>query len=74
MRNLGQWLLGLTIGMAAGWLFMALFSPVSGEQFRSNLRRQFAEARAAGRQAASERRAELEADLENIRQARAAGR
>lgn len=69
MRKLVSFIIGIGVGMALGVGFVALFSPVSGEQFRQNLRNHYEQALATAREASARRRAELEAELNPDQQA-----
>ena len=68
MRTLLSWLVGMGLGAAAGVIFVTLFSPVSGDELRENLKEHYKDARVAAHKAAKERRAELERELETMRQ------
>lgn len=68
MRTLLSFIVGLGIGATFGMLVIALFSPVSGEQFRQNLQEHYQNALKSARQASAERRAELEQELEQMQQ------
>jgi hypothetical protein len=63
MRKPISLLLGLALGVTLGVALMSLFAPVSGDQFRRNLRLGWEAAKDDARRAAVTRRAELEADL-----------
>ena len=67
MRRLLSLLVGFAIGAAAGYVLMTLFSPVNGDELRSNMREHYAASLRAGRQAAAEKRAELEKELAELR-------
>lgn len=67
MRRLLSLMVGLGLGIGVGWLVVTLFSPVSGTQLRANARAHYEESLAAARRAAAERRAELEAELAELR-------
>ena len=67
MRKFLSLLFGLSIGAAIGALLVTFFSPVSAEEFRQNWRARYQRALAAGRKANAERRAELEKELEDLR-------
>lgn len=63
LKSLGRFLMGFGAGMA----LVALFSPISGEDFRANLRAHIAQAREEARKASEARRKELEAELHAMR-------
>lgn len=63
MRKLYSFLVGIGLGASAGAVLIALFSPVSGPEFINRLKEHYAEAMTAARDAAAQRRAELEAEL-----------
>ncbi len=68
MRKLISLLAGLGIGGLIGVGLAALLAPVSGPELVQRLRDHFEASREAGRMAAEQRRAELEAKLEAMRQ------
>ena len=68
MRKLMSLLLGLGVGSTIGAVFIALFSPVSAEEFRASLKDHYERALKAGQQASAERRAELELELKEMRE------
>jgi len=68
MRKFLSLLFGLGLGALIGALLVTFFSPLSGAEFRENWRAHYQQALAAGRAASAERRAELEAELEELRQ------
>lgn len=70
MRNIIRLLLGFMLGAAVGATLVALFSPVSGQEITANLKRGWAETMEAARQASEQRRAELEAQLAEMRTVR----
>ena len=67
MKRLLSLLVGFAIGAAAGYALMTLFSPVSGDELRNNMREHYEASLKAGRQAAAKRRAELEKELADLR-------
>ncbi|QPC83965.1 hypothetical protein G4Y79_06180 [Phototrophicus methaneseepsis] len=69
MRRLLSLLTGFGLGAAAGWVLVTLFSPVSGDEFKANLRDHYTTALINARQAAAKRRAELEQELAELRRA-----
>lgn len=68
MRKIISFLLGISLGAGAGVLVVTLFAPVSGGELRQNLRDHVQNAMNAARQASEEKRRELEAELERLRQ------
>jgi gas vesicle protein len=68
MRRLSSWLIGLGFGAAVGAAVVMLFAPASGQEIISLLKRGWAEALAAAREANAQRRAELEAELTRMQQ------
>lgn len=69
MRKIFNLLIGLGIGSAVGGLLVTLFSPVSSDEFKANLKAHYEKALEAGRKASVERRAELEEELKKMREA-----
>ena len=67
MRKFLSMLFGLSIGAAIGALLVTFFSPVSSSEFRDNLEAHYQRALEAGRKASSERRADLEQELDELR-------
>ncbi len=67
MRKFFSLLVGLSIGAVIGALLATFFSPVSAEEFQTNLRSHYQRALKAGREANSKRRAELEEELGELR-------
>jgi gas vesicle protein len=63
MRTLFSFIVGLGIGATLGMLVIAIFSPVSGEAFKANLREHYQNALQSARDASAQRRAELEEEL-----------
>lgn len=69
MRKLLSFVIGLGAGISLGMLVVALFSPMTGEEFRANLKGHYQDAVEAGRKASAQRRSELEAELKRMREA-----
>ncbi len=67
MRKFGNLLLGALIGGLVGSSLALLFAPASGEETRREIDQYFKNLQAEVTQAAEERRAELEAELEKLR-------
>ncbi|MEL7436004.1 MAG: hypothetical protein AAFN11_18815 [Chloroflexota bacterium] len=63
MKRLLSLLLGLCGGALAAIIVVTLFSPVSGDELRENLKEHYDNALEAARKAADERRQELEDEL-----------
>ena len=63
MRRMLAFLGGVLSGGAIGTAIALLFTPASGDSMRRGLRRRYVDAIQAGREAAAERRKELEAQL-----------
>ena len=59
-------LVGLGVGSTIGAILIALFSPVSAEEFKANLKVHYERALKAGQQASEERRVELEKELKDM--------
>ncbi len=68
MRKFMSLLIGLGIGSTIGAIFIALFSPVSAEEFRQNLKDHYERALKAGEKASAARRTELENELKDMRE------
>ncbi|NWF67721.1 MAG: YtxH domain-containing protein [Chloroflexi bacterium] len=68
MRTLISWLLGFSLGAALGAALVMLFAPLSGQELKDALKQHYADALEAGRQASAARRAEMEAQLAQMRQ------
>lgn len=66
MRRVMAFLGGILSGGAIGTAVALLFAPRSGDAMRQGLRQRIASARAAGDEAAAQRRRELEARLRNL--------
>lgn len=66
MRRVMAFLGGVLSGGAIGTAVALLFAPRSGDSMRLGLRQRVASARAAGDEAAAQRRRELEARLRNL--------
>ncbi len=60
-------LLGFLLGAFLGSLVVALFVPVTGKQFRTNVTGNFRRARQAAKTAETKRREELEAELAHLK-------
>lgn len=60
-------LLGLAVGAAFGAVLVILFSPASGEKFRHQLQQGWNETLDEARQAAGQRRIELEAQFQRMK-------
>lgn len=67
MRKFFSLVLGLSIGAVIGALLATFFSPVSAEEFQTNLQSHYQRALKAGREASTKRRAELEEELSELR-------
>ena len=67
MRKFVSMLVGLSIGSVIGALLVTFFSPVSSSEFRDNWEAHYQRALDAGRKASSERRADLEKELDELR-------
>lgn len=67
MRKFVSLLAGLGIGSAIGAILIALFSPVTADEFRDNLKAHYERAMEAGRKASATRRAELEQELQEMK-------
>jgi gas vesicle protein len=67
MRKLMSLVIGFGLGAAIGAAMVMLFSPTSGEQLIDNIKRGYAETMAEARKASAVRRAELEAQLAQMR-------
>jgi gas vesicle protein len=63
MKTLLGLLLGITLGALVGIGLVTLFSPMSSEELRQNLKRGYEEALDAARKASAVRREELQAQL-----------
>ncbi|MEO8607008.1 MAG: YtxH domain-containing protein [Chloroflexota bacterium] len=67
MRKLISLVMGFGLGATIGAAMVMLFSPTSGEQLVDNIKRGYAETMAEARKASAVRRAELEAQLAQMR-------
>lgn len=67
MKNLFNFLLGAILGAAIGSLIAMLFAPTSGSQLRSQIVDYRTNLENEVRQAAHQRRSELEAELQHLR-------
>ena len=65
MRKLGTWFIGTVIGGIVGFLGMLFFS---GEDFREAFREHYQNAMEEGRRASAAKRAELETELQAMKQ------
>jgi gas vesicle protein len=72
MRNLLSILLGLVLGASVAVVLVAFFAPTSSQTLKANIRKGWDETMAEARQAAKDRRAELEAELREKQQRRKA--
>ena len=68
MRRAFNYLLGISIGALVGASLAILLAPESGEDLREELETRFGRFRDEIQEAAKQRRAELEAQLQNLRQ------
>jgi gas vesicle protein len=66
MRKFFVWLIGLTIGAAAGAGLVALFAPATGKELKKRLGEGYAETLDEARAASQARQAELEARLARL--------
>jgi gas vesicle protein len=67
MRTLMSWLMGFALGAAIGAALVMLFAPLSGQELINALKKHYEDALQAGRQAAAQKQAELEAQLVQMR-------
>ncbi len=70
MRRLISFLSGLAIGALVGATLGLLLAPSSGEELRSNVQNRYGTMQEDVRSAASERRVQLEQQLESLRASR----
>jgi gas vesicle protein len=63
VRKLLSWMLGIGLGATVGALLVILFAPASGQEIVTLLKRGWDATLEEARQANTQRRAELEADL-----------
>ena len=68
MRRAFNYLLGVSIGALVGASLAILLAPESGEDLREELEKRFGRFRDEIQEAASQRRAELEGQLQKMRQ------
>ncbi|MAS32423.1 MAG: hypothetical protein CL610_00365 [Anaerolineaceae bacterium] len=68
MRKLLSWLLGIGLGATVGAVLVMLFAPASGQEIVASLKLGWAQTLAEARKANAHRRAELEAELAQMRQ------
>ena len=73
MRKVLAFVAGLSIGFVTGGTLMVLFAPEEGAALRARLRAEFDHLIAEGKAAAEARRAELQAQLEALKQGQVAG-
>jgi len=66
MKRMEFLLLSVLIGGLVGFVLVALFAPVSGEDFRKRLKSSYQETLAEARRASLARQAELEAELARL--------
>lgn len=66
MRKFISLVIGILIGSGLGALLVTLFSPVSSDEFRANLKAQYQHALEVARKASADRRAELEQELRDM--------
>lgn len=67
MRKLVSWLIGFSLGAAVAAMLVFLFAPYSGEELITRLKQGWQDALAEASKANMERRAELEAELAQMR-------
>lgn len=67
MRKFISLLVGLGIGASLGAILITLFSPISSDEFRANLKDHYDRAMQAGREASVKRQLELEQELQGMR-------
>jgi gas vesicle protein len=67
MRKIVSLAIGFGLGAVIGAAMVTLFTPTSGEQLAENIKRGYAETMAEARKASAVRRAELEAQLAEMR-------
>ena len=70
MQRMLSFIAGAVTGALVGSTLMVLFTPASGQSIRSDLRNRIMSLRDQMQGAASERRAELEAQLSRLRSTR----
>ncbi len=68
MRKMVAFLAGLSIGFVTGGTLTVLFAPEEGEVLRHRIREEIERLIAEGKAAAEARRAELQAQLEALKQ------
>ncbi len=68
MNKLWRFIMGLGVGISAGFGIVALLSPVSGKEFRQNLRDHLKESRQKAQEASIAKQIELEAELLAMRE------
>ena len=67
MARVLSWLVGLGVGTAVGAVLIMIFVPTPSQEIRARLVAGYEEALEAARTASEERRAELEAELNQMR-------
>jgi gas vesicle protein len=70
MVKIISWVLGVMLGTMVGAVLVALFAPISGAEVVRRLRIGYYQTLEASRQAAEQRRAELEAELAQMQRTR----
>lgn len=66
MRKIVSWILGLSAGTAVGAVIIALFVPETAEQINNRLKAGYEAALQAAREASTQRRLELENQLNQL--------
>lgn len=66
MRKIISWLFGVSIGATVGAVIIALFVPETAEQINNRLKAGYQGALQAARDASTQRRLELEAQLRQL--------
>ncbi len=72
MRKVLAFVAGLSVGLVTGGTLMVLFAPEEGAALRARLRAELDRLIAEGKAAAEARRAELQAQLEALKQGQVA--
>lgn len=67
MKTLLRFIFGLGVGLTLGMILVALFSPVSGQELRDNLREHIRQARLKAQEASRLKREALEKELKQSR-------
>jgi gas vesicle protein len=73
MRKLFSFLLGFLMGALVGVAIAMLLAPEAGDQTRQQVKGRMDQVIAEGKRAASERRTELESQLEQLKQGKPLG-